>query len=150
MRDIRSAPVRGPYHRRLVQVLVQELARQDITQESLAAVLDMHQTHDGAILKRDAGTFDLDEADLALTHVGSSLKAFVADPANAVTRAPAKVSPVAVALAQTVRDLDDDELRVVLGAARAVRARSRRIKKRPARRRVAVQPQIARKTGEKR
>jgi len=142
--------VRGPYHRLLVRWILEELARQDVTQDSLGAVVDMHQTTIGGILRKDKGTFDLDEADLALRHLGSSLKAFIADPANAVVRPPASVSAVAAELKETLRGLTDAQLQVILDVAKAVRARVRRTKRQSARRRDVDQSRRGNSIGGKR
>lgn len=85
MGDIRFRLMRGDYHQRLIAWLLAEMARQGVTQESLASGIRMHQTTVGGILKKNKGTFDLDEAHALLVLLGSSLPAFVADPAHAQT-----------------------------------------------------------------
>jgi len=89
MSDVRCALMRGNYHRKLIAWINAEMKRQEVTQDSLAAGIvaaggKMHQTTFGGILK-DKGTFDLDEAEAVLRLLGSSLQAFLNDPANAVT-----------------------------------------------------------------
>jgi hypothetical protein len=128
MSALRSATtLRGDYHRRLRGVLLEALARQAITQESLGVAVQMHQTTIGGILKKDEGTLDLDEADAALRHIGSSLRDFISDPMNVV--APPVPSKTVLQLASTLAGLEDDDLRIVLGVARSVRTRSRAKKK---------------------
>lgn len=149
MRDVGSAPiVRGEYHRRLRSVLLEALARQAITQESLGAAVQMHQTTVGGILKKDEGTFDLDEADAALRHIGSSLRDFATDPVSVVAPTP-PVSKAATQLAAALTGLDDEDLRIVLGVARSVRARAR-AEKRLGRPRGAGRGAGVRKTGGRR
>lgn len=71
--------VRGEFHKRLVKLLADRIAAGVCTQESLAKRVGMHQTTVSGILRRDAGTFDLDEAAAALDHVGAgSLATFLA------------------------------------------------------------------------
>jgi hypothetical protein len=71
--------VRGALHQRLTAVLAAKLRGGDVTQESLAKAVGMHQTTVSGIIKRNAGTLDLDEADAALRHIGSSLDDFLAN-----------------------------------------------------------------------
>jgi hypothetical protein len=70
--------VRGELHQRLVAALAAALRSGTVTQESLAKAVDMHQTTVSGIIKRNAGTLDLDEAAAALRHIGSSLPDFLA------------------------------------------------------------------------
>jgi hypothetical protein len=77
-REIRSLRVRGSYHRELAALLNQKVAEDGgVTQASIGSAVDMHPSTVGGILRKDEGTFDLDEADAALRHVGSTLKDFV-------------------------------------------------------------------------
>lgn len=149
MPDLRSPPVRGDYHRWLIRVLLERMAMdQGITQESLAGAVGMHQTTIGGILNHDKGTFDLDEADAALRHVGTSLKAFVSDPHHVpVMRTP----PERRLLSKLVRMLEkipDDGLLIILDTARSVKKRSARdAGTKPAQRRAAGPLTRVRKTG---
>lgn len=149
MSDIGSvALVRGHYHQLLIRVLLDALARQGLTHDSLGAVVGMHQTTVGDILKRNAGTFDLDEADAALRHVGLSLKLFIENPANAVVVEHQAPSKVRARLTETERGMTDEQLKIVLGAARAVRAGARAEKK-SARPPAAGRSRVAHKTAGK-
>src|SRR5436190_19611366 len=67
---LRWPQMRGEIHRRLVSLLKKKIADGACTQESLARATGMHQTTISGILKKDKGTFDLDEAAAALAHVG--------------------------------------------------------------------------------
>lgn len=73
--------MRGRYHRALRGVLERASKAKLFTQESLAEDLGREQTGIGKYLKDKAGPLDLDEAEIALKHVGIDLKDFVADPA---------------------------------------------------------------------
>jgi hypothetical protein len=110
MRDVRFALVRGEFHNRLVATIRDRIG-DGITQESLAKHVKMHQTTVSGILKRDAGTFDLDEASAALEHVGAgSLADFVAGvpppPVHLATRLAAALLE-RPKLMQLVEDLLD-------------------------------------------
>lgn len=74
--------MRGPYHRALQTLLEQARKAGKLTQESLAEDVEKEQTTVGKYLRDKAGTLDLDEADAALRHVGSNLRAFINDPAR--------------------------------------------------------------------
>lgn len=93
-KDVRSPHVRGPLHQRLITLLNEQIVRGVCTQESLAGAVKLHQTTVSGILKRNAGTFDLDEAAAALDHVGSNLRDFLSrvpplelSPTERLTRA---------------------------------------------------------------
>src|SRR5690349_1781286 len=77
----RMQHMRGPYHRALQSLLDQARKLGKLTQESLAEDLEMDQTTVGRYLRDKAGTLDLDDADRALKHIGSDLRAFVANHA---------------------------------------------------------------------
>lgn len=80
MGALRSPRVRGDFHKRLVALLNARLKDGAFTQESLAKRVAMHQTTVSGILKKDKGTFDLDEAAAALDHAGAgTLAQFVAN-----------------------------------------------------------------------
>lgn len=79
MRDVRSAAVRGDFHKRLIRLLNERIAGGAFTQESLAKRVEMHQTTVSGILRRNAGTFDLDEAAAALDHAGAGTLASFAE-----------------------------------------------------------------------
>lgn len=149
MLDVRSRRMRGSYHRLLIGVLLREMARQSVTQESMAAAVKMHQTTVGDILRQDAGTFDLDEADALLRNIGSSLVFFTADPAHAVTPPPERRSKIASQLHDLLLKLNDEQLVVVLGTARSVRS-AHGAKTQSKRRRGSGQGPTVRKTGETR
>lgn len=122
MADIRSPRVRGPYHDYLVELLRAQLAKKEgITQESLAtAIRAGDQTTVGKKLSGKGGPFDLDEADAALRHVGSSLKDFVTDPTRVPVIPQAEQMPPLVAkILKKLRALAHDEkaLLIVLAAA---------------------------------
>jgi hypothetical protein len=71
--------MRGELHKRLVaEILANINGEEGLTQESLSKAVQMHQTTVSGILKRNAGTFDLDEAAAALEHIGSTLPRFLA------------------------------------------------------------------------
>lgn len=82
--------MRGNYHEQLIEVLERARKAKLFTQESLAADLDADQTTVGKKLRGTGGTFDLDEADTALRHIGSDLKAFVEHGAST----PVKAGPL--------------------------------------------------------
>lgn len=145
--------VRGPYHQALLKLLLVKYAERAFTQESLALATGKEQTTIGQYLKPTgkAGTLDLDEADAALAHIGSSLKAFLTDPSTAVTpRRTPQISPVAKQLAVALQGLPDEVLRVVLATARAERARLRHTKIRSTARRVVGPHATIRRIGGKR
>ncbi len=71
--------MRGDLHQRLVVTLSAALRSGAVTQESLAKAVRLHQTTVSGIIKRNAGTLDLDAADAALRHIGSSLADFLAN-----------------------------------------------------------------------
>jgi predicted transcriptional regulator len=71
--------VRGELHQRLVAAVAAALRSGTVTQESLAKAVGMHQTTVSGIIRRNAGTLDLDEADAALRHIGSSMADFLAN-----------------------------------------------------------------------
>lgn len=140
--------MRGPYHRALLGFLLSRWAEKTFTQESLALAMGKDQTSIGKYLKDKAGPLDLDDADAALTHAGSSLKAFIADQANAIIRPIAPLSPVAKKLWMMLQAMPDDELTIFLGLARSARSlSSRRTGTRSARTRAADQSRTVRKTG---
>lgn len=151
MKDVPSPLVRGPYHRWLVSLLLEKIARKEgVTQESLGSVVEMHQTTISGILKNDAGTFDLDEAEAMLRHVGSSLRDFVSDPERVPTTRPKTLPPQVrkiVTLLQGVTDTN--ELRFVVAAATSARARARAsgTGMKSSRPRATGRPLKARKTG---
>lgn len=125
MGDVRLPRVRGAYHRQLVALLLEKIAEGAATQESLADATRMHQTTISGILKRDAGTFDLDEANAALNHVGGSLRSFVLDPAQRPAGRP-PIPPEVAKLARLLKGVEAEGLKAVLATARAVRTASRR------------------------
>lgn len=145
-RTLRWPPVRGPYHRLLFGLLSEKYAQRAFTQESLGAAVEKDQKSIGNYLNdKNGAPLDLDEADAALAHIGTSLKAFIADPAHVVP-AP-HVSQVARALETALRALTDDaDLQVVLDAAKG-RLRARRSKTQSVRPRAVGQKVGARKTG---
>lgn len=144
-----SPRVKGAYHKELLEFLIVKWGEHAFTQDSLAAVTGKEQTTIGKYLNGgDSGAFDLDEADAALRHVGSSLKDFIADPEHAVKTPPLKVSRIEARLSKALRGMDDSQLEIVLGTALSVR-RSHRTKTPPKRQRVAGLKQAARNTGEK-
>lgn len=148
MLDLRSARVRGPFHHKLIAFLLERMAAdRGITQESLADAVDMHQTTVSGILKKGKGTFDMDEADAVLRHVGSSLKTFLTDAAH--VPAPKRIErPLLAQLHRVLIRVPDDGLAVVLATARSVKARSvRGAGKQSARRHVADRASKVRKTG---
>jgi transcriptional regulator with XRE-family HTH domain len=70
---------RGPLHNRLHATLREAWLSKAVTQESLARAIGKSQESVGQYLRATkAGTLDLDEADAALHHIGSSLDAFLA------------------------------------------------------------------------
>lgn len=138
--------MRGPYHTRLIALLLETLAENaGYSQESLATAIGCRdQTTVGKRLSGKGGTFDLDEADAALHHIGSSLKTFVAN--QSATRAPAP--PKAIArLLLILRELDDRGLRAVLATAHRERAASRRARTQSKPPRAADRAGANRKTG---
>lgn len=149
MADIRSPRVRGDYHRFLVALLLRKIAEGACTQESLAGATGMHQTTISGILKRGAGTLDLDEAAAALDHIGGSLREFIADPEHMPTTKLPVLPRRLAKLLQIVDVFDEKELAIVMATARSVRARHD-ADKRSARRRVADLAHPARKTGGRR
>lgn len=71
--------MKGPLHERLRALLADATARGLCTQESLGRAMGKTQTSVGAYLRSvKGGAIDLDEADAALRHIGSSLAAFIA------------------------------------------------------------------------
>jgi hypothetical protein len=146
------ARVRGSFHQALHRILVNKYAEKAFTQESLARATGLNQSTIGQYLRPNgtAGTLDLDEADAALAHIGSSLTAFIADPDLPVVQPAPKISAVAKALARTLDGMEDDDLRIVLGIARSVRAASRRTKRQSVSKPVPDRLQTARKIGGKR
>lgn len=121
------ARVRGPYHQALVELFLRKSAEKAITQDSLGRALGKDQTWAGKYFRGISGPLDLDDADAALAHIGSSLKAFIADPTLVIERPSPSSSPVAKALAKVLQGMDDAELQIVLGIARSVRTASRRV-----------------------
>lgn len=142
--------MKGPYHEALRKVLLEKYAQKAFTQESLASETSKDQTTIGHYLRPGgkAGSLDLDEADAALRHVGSSLKAFVSEEAVTMKQTRPKLSKIATLLQRTIHGLEDDELRIVLASARAVRAASR-AGRRSALRHVAGPSSAGRKAGGK-
>ena len=69
---------RGELHQRLISLLNEQIDVGACTQESIGSATGKKQATVSGILKRNKGTFDLDEAAAALEHVGSSLRDFVA------------------------------------------------------------------------
>lgn len=141
--------MRGSYHQALKRFLLTKYAERAFTQESLARATGKEQTTIGQYLKPHgrAGTLDLDEADAALAHVGSSLAAFIADPGNVVVRRPPR-SKVAADLAKILQALTKDEhLAIVRDVAKGVLERVRREEKQSAPPRVAGRARATRKTG---
>lgn len=98
MRDLRSACVRGEFHKRLVTLLDERLRAGVCTQDSLAVRVGMHQTTVSGIIRRNAGTFDLDEAAAALDHVGAGTLADFA--AGVPPLEPDAVTKLAAALTE--------------------------------------------------
>lgn len=88
MGPLRLQRVRGRYHQLLRDVLRRGAAAKVYTQDSMAEDLDIDQTTVGKYLSEKGGTLDLDDANAALMHIGSSLQAFVADPEHIVPVAP--------------------------------------------------------------
>lgn len=69
---------RRPLHERLHALLFDAYKRGEFTQESLGAAIGQSQENAGAYLKgRKAGALDVDEAEDALRHIGSSLVEFL-------------------------------------------------------------------------
>lgn len=149
MTNIRSpALMRGRYHELLTGVLLEAIARRDgITQDSLASVAGKHQTTVGDILKQGTGTFDLDEADALLRHVGSSLKDFANDPTNVVVPPHAPQTKTQRALASLVRGMEDGQLKIALAIFRSVKKAGARAGKKSGRRHVADRARATRRTG---
>lgn len=104
MRALRSAAVRGELHKRLVTLLDARLRDGVCTQESLATRLEMHQTTVSGIIRRNAGTFDLDEAAAALDHVGAGTLADFA--AGVPATPPTDAARVAAVLTERPELLD--------------------------------------------
>ncbi len=70
--------MRGDHHARLKTLLLKALeGTAGVTRTSLAAATEMHPSTMGGILGKDEGTLDLDEAEAALRHVGSTLADFL-------------------------------------------------------------------------
>lgn len=148
MGALRSRRVRGPYHVQLIALLLETLAKGvGISQESLARACKLaDSTAIGKRLLGKGGTFDLDEADAALLHIGSSLRAFVTSPAAPATRAPALPPPIA-RLLPVLLALDERGLKAVVATARRERAASRRARTQSKRPRAVARADGARKTG---
>lgn len=144
--------VRGPYHHALRELLVSKHREKVFTQESLARATGKNQSTMGQYLRPNgtAGTLDLDEADAALDHIGSSLKAFIVDPAHAITRPAATLSPIAADLWEMLRRMPEDQLKVFRNLARSVQKLSSGRANRSTTRRAPVQARPTRKTAGKR
>lgn len=83
---LRCSVVRGEFHQRLRATLADAVQRRVCKQETLAAALEKDQTTISKYLNDKVGTLDLDEADIALRHIGSSLADFLAgQPAQPLT-----------------------------------------------------------------
>lgn len=142
-----------PLHEQLRALLQRKWKDGELTQESLANAIEMDQTSAGHYLRGDkAGMLDLDEADMALRHINSSLMEFVNDPARVPIAPPAeKLPPVLGKIVATLRNVRDEEaLRIVLGLAKSVRAAARRKEKQPGPRHVGVRAKRAAPTELKR
>lgn len=66
-----------PLHQRLHAMLVAENNAGRITQESLGRAIGKRQESVGVYLRTGNGALDVDEADAALRHIGSSLRDFL-------------------------------------------------------------------------
>lgn len=78
--NLRSGAVKtkGPLHARLQKVLHDAWRANSITQESLAKAIGNSQENTGQYLRGGkAGALDIDQADAALRHIGSSLERFL-------------------------------------------------------------------------
>lgn len=107
--DIRLQKVRGPYHSKLTDVL-KAAKLMGVTQEAIAAALsdDTDQTTVSKRLSGRGGTFDLDEADLALRLCGSCLKDFVNE--IPMPRRVETMKPIVAKIVLTLRGVDDRRL----------------------------------------
>lgn len=146
--------MRGGYHQALKRLLLTKYAEKAFTQESLALVTGLDQTTVGQYLKPNggkAGTFDLDEAQAALDHIGSSLRDFLADPESIpAPRAPV-MSRQMTRLWKAVSGLEESDVAVVVATAQSVRARARRgVKTQSRPPRAADHGRVTRKTGGRR
>ncbi len=142
--------VKGFYHHALLRMLLTKYAEKAFTHESLARDTGQDTSTVGKYLRRDekAGTMDLDEAAAALAHVGTTLRAFVSDPANVPQQPPQKkLSQQMSRLLTAVHGLEDAELAIVVSTARSVRARARRVKTQSGQQRGVGQRGVVRKTG---
>lgn len=76
--------LRGPYHDALRALLERAWRGGQLKPDSLAAEMGQDPSTLGKYLRGDrkAGALDLDEADTALRHIGSTLHAFIADQAS--------------------------------------------------------------------
>lgn len=85
----RLVKLKGPLHVRLQNLLHEAWVAKTITQESLAKAIGNSQENTGQYLRRGkAGALDLDQADAALRHIGSSLTSFLQQaPARELTDA---------------------------------------------------------------
>ena len=142
--------VRGQYHQKLLAFLQARWKAHAFTQDSLGRELGKDQTSMGKYLKDTAGTLDLDEADAALTHAGSSLRMFIADPVNVVVRPAVQLSPSAAKLWLLLREMKEPELQIFLGLARSARRLALQKEGQSARRRAVDRLGTKRKIGEKR
>lgn len=145
--------VRGGYHQALKRLLLMKYAEKAFTQESLATVTHKDQTTAGQYLKAKgkAGTFDLDEADAALHHIGSSLREFIADPDLIPARRAPTMSRQMTRLWKAVAGLAESDVKIVVATAQSVRARARRDAKTQSRPpHAADRSSATRKTGDRR
>lgn len=104
--------MKGALHQRLRAELLNGMRANGISQESLGAAMDgkSHRSV-GQYLDDEAGALDLDEADAALQHVGSSLEAFLAKAAPRTLTPTEKMARALVARPALI-DLVEDLLRV--------------------------------------
>lgn len=78
--------MKGALHQQLRRALDDACQRKACTQESLGAAMGKSQRSVGQYLSDEAGALDLDEADAALHHVGSTLQGFLSGaPLRALT-----------------------------------------------------------------
>lgn len=122
-----TVKVRGPLQARLQAELQAAWKRGGLTQESLAKAIGKKQTTVGQyLLNKRAGNLDLDEADAALRHIGSTLADFLASvPPRELTPTEILVRQLATRpeLEELVRDLipaQRPRLRAAIVAARWV------------------------------
>lgn len=113
--------MKGPLHDQLHRALRDAWQAKRITQESLAQAIGNSQVNAGLYLRGGkAGALDLDQADAALRHIGSSLRDFLDGlPARPLTEAERlgqllTEKPVLREVVQLLRDVPRKQLGAVV------------------------------------